>query len=281
MDRALTREALRLMEAHQPFVRATVVHVRGSAPGKMGASMILRVDGSSEGTVGGAALEEEVKRHANLAFERRTGDLVHFDLAAWKEGGLPSLCGGSVEIAIEYVAARPNLLLWGGGHVARAIAELLPALDYSYSVADDRPEWIGADRFPHADRRETVDPEHLWDVFEPTGFTHLYLLGYDAMKDLEVLRRSLERFPGAMGLIASAAKREHLYARLREAGWSRDAIRRIHSPIGLPLGAESPAEIAISVVGELIRDQHPGRAGEEKKATSVREGSRNDHRSSP
>lgn len=151
MDRRLTREALRLLEAHQPFVRATVVRVQGSTPGKMGASMIIRSDGSFEGTVGGAALEERVKELARNAFEQREGDLAHFDLAAWKEGGLPSLCGGSVDVAIEYVAARPNLLLWGGGHVARAIAELLPALDCSYTVADDRPEWIGEDRFPYAD----------------------------------------------------------------------------------------------------------------------------------
>jgi xanthine dehydrogenase accessory factor len=278
MDRRLTREALRLLEAHQPFVRATVVRVQGSVPGKIGASMLVRSDGSFEGTVGGAVLEEKVKELARQAFDRRQGDLVHFDLAAWKEGGLPSLCGGSVDVAIEYVAARPNLLLWGGGHVARAIAELLPALDYSYSVADDRPEWIGEDRFPHAERRTTVEPSHLWDVLDPTGFTHLYLLGYDAMKDLEVLRNSLGRFPGTIGLIASSSKREHIFAALREAGWSREAIRRIHSPIGLSLGAESPAEIAVSVVGEVIREQHLERSGEEKRVPSLREGKRHDHR---
>ncbi len=279
MDRRLTREALRLLEAHQPFVRATVVRVQGSTPGKMGASMIIRSDGSFEGTVGGAALEERVKELARNAFEQREGDLAHFDLAAWKEGGLPSLCGGSVDVAIEYVAARPNLLLWGGGHVARAIAELLPALDCSYTVADDRPEWIGEDRFPYAERRTTVGPSQLWDVLDPTGYTHLYLLGYDAAKDLQVLRTSLGRFPGAIGLIASAAKREHMFAALREAGWTRESIRRIRSPIGLSIGAESPAEIAVSVVSELIREQHPERPEEGKRTPSLREGQRHDHRS--
>ncbi|HYB78094.1 MAG TPA: XdhC family protein, partial [Thermoplasmata archaeon] len=165
MDRSLTREALRLLDLHQSFVRATVVKAVGSVPGKPGSAMIVRVDGSTMGTVGGAQLEEEVKRLARAAFERKEGDLHHFDLQAWKPGGLPSLCGGSVEIAIEYVGARPNLLLWGGGHVAHALAQLLPTLEYDYSVADDRPEWVGAERFPTAERREVVDPGHLFEVF--------------------------------------------------------------------------------------------------------------------
>jgi xanthine dehydrogenase accessory factor len=257
MDRRQTKEALRLLDSHQAFVRASVVRATGSVPGKLGASMIVRADGSTMGTVGGAALEEEVKALARTAFSNRTGDFHHFDLQAWTPGGLPSLCGGSVEIALEYVAARPNLLLWGGGHVAHALASLLPTLEFDYSVADDRAEWVGAERFPSADRREVVAPERLWDVFDPPTFTHLYLLGYDAMKDLEALAQSIERFPNAIGLIASAAKREHMYAKLRERGVSREALARVQSPVGLEIGAESPAEIAVSIVAEIVADRHP------------------------
>jgi xanthine dehydrogenase accessory factor len=261
MDRRLTREALRLMELHQSFARATVVKTTGSVPGKLGASMIVRSDGSYVGTIGGAALEEEVKRLAAEALSRRRGDLHHFDLAAWRTGGLPSLCGGSVEIAVEYVPARPNLLLWGGGHVAHAISQILPTLEYDFSVADDRPEWVAVDRFPGAERREAVAPGRVWDVFDPAAFTHLYLLGYDAAKDLEVLRASLDRFPNAIGLIASASKREHLFARLRAEGRARESIARVRSPIGLDIGAETPAEIAVSVVAEIVATLHPAPLG--------------------
>jgi len=261
MDRRLTREALRLLESHQSFVRATVVKTVGSVPGKLGATMIVRSDGSTVGTVGGAQLEEEVKALARSAFESGQGDLHHFDLQAWKPGGLSSLCGGSVEIAVEYVTAHPNLLLWGGGHVAQALATLLPTLEYDYSVADDRPEWVGVDRFPTAERREVVGPEELFNVFDAATFTHLYLLGYDAKKDLEVLARALERFPNAIGLIASAAKREHMFSNLRERGVSRELLARVKSPVGLPLGAESPAEIAVSIVAEIVREMHPSTLG--------------------
>jgi xanthine dehydrogenase accessory factor len=223
--------------------------------------MIVRSDGSTVGTVGGAALEEQVKALAQTLFTTQAGDLHHFDLRAWAEGGLPSLCGGSVDIALEFVPARPNLLLWGGGHVAHALATLLPTLEYDYSVADDRPDWVGAERFPTAERREVVAPDRLWEAFEPDSFTHLYLLGYDALKDLEVLARSIERFPNAIGVIASASKREHMFAKLRERGFSREALARVRSPVGISIGAETPAEIAVSIVGEIVAERHPTSLG--------------------
>jgi xanthine dehydrogenase accessory factor len=257
VNRRVEREVLRLMNLHVPFVRATVVKAVGSVPGKVGASMILRPDGTFVGTIGGARLEEEVKQHAREALHTRKGDLFHFDLQAWKPGGLPSLCGGSVDISVEYTPARPNLLLWGGGHVAHAIAGLLPPLEYDFSVADDRPEWVTAERFPEADRRESVTAAEVWSVFDPAEFSHLYLLGYDAKKDLELLAASLEKFPGYIGLISSAPKRTHMFAELRRRGVAPEAIERVHAPIGLAIGAESPAEIAVAVVAEIIRSLRP------------------------
>ena len=261
MDRRQAREAVRLIEAHRPFVRAVVVRATGSVAGKLGASMIVRSDGTTRGTGGGAALEEVVKRLALVSLERRAGGLHHFELKAWVDGGTASLCGGAVDIALEYVPARPNLLLWGGGHVAHALATLLPSLEYDHSVADDRPDWVGADRFPRADRREVVTPERLWDVFEPTAYSHLFILGYDATKDLEVLATSLDRFPNAIGLIASASKREHLYARLRDRGFARERLARVRSPVGIPIGARTPPEIAVSILAGLVAEAHPDTLG--------------------
>jgi xanthine dehydrogenase accessory factor len=266
MDRKLTREALRLMEAHQAFVRATVVKATGSVPGKVGASMIVRSDGSAVGTVGGAALEERVKALATERLRSRESDLLHFELKSWVSGGVPSLCGGAVDIAIEFVPARPNLLLWGGGHVAHALARLLPTLEYDYSVADDRPEWVGADRFPEAERREVVEAKRLFDVVPAESFTHLYILGYDAMRDLEVLDQAIARFPNEIGLIASEAKRAHMFAMLRARGADDARLARVRTPVGLSIGAETPEEIAVSIVAEIVRGLHPNRT--DKKAAA-------------
>jgi len=267
MDRRIAREALRLLDSRRPFVRATIVRAVGSVPAKVGASMIVRDDGTTLGTVGGAALEERVKAEAGRALGRRRGDLHHFDLAKWREGGLPSLCGGSVDVALEYVGAPPHLLLWGGGHVAQALANLLPSVEYDYAVADDRPDWIGPDRFPAATGRFAVSAERLWEEVPAAQFSHLFVLGYDAGKDLIVLRSALQRFPGSIGLIASRTKRGHLFQELRRLGASEADVGRIHSPIGLPIGAESPPEIAVSVVAELIQERRRA-AGE---ATSLKD----------
>lgn len=256
-QRRIAREALRLIEAHQPFVRCVVVRAVGSVPGKVGSTMIVRADGTTLGTVGGAALEERVKQLAAEALSARRGGLEHFELSAWKPGGMPSLCGGNVDIALEFEPALPNLLLWGGGHVAAAVAQLLPTLEYDYSVADDREEWVGADRFPTAEQRVVAAPGELFDRVDPARFTHLYLLGYDAQKDGEVLYHAIHRFPNVIGLIASASKRAHLFAALRARGIKDAALARVRSPVGLAIGAERPAEIAVSIVGEIVRDQHP------------------------
>ena len=254
----MTREALRLMENHEPFVRATVVRAVGSVPGKLGASMLLRSDGSTVGTVGGAALEERVRSLAKEAFDKRESGLHHFDLRSWQPGGLPSLCGGEVDISVEFVAPRPRVLLWGGGHVAEALAKLLPGVEYDYVVADDRAEWVAADRFPDAERRVVVSPGALFDEFEPSSFTHLYVLGYDANKDLDVLERALRSFPGTIGLIASASKRSRMFSELGRRGVGEETIARVRSPVGLPIGAESPAEIAVSIAAEIVRDARSG-----------------------
>jgi xanthine dehydrogenase accessory factor len=258
VDRRLTKEALRLMERHESFVRATVVRTVGSVPGKLGASLLMRADGTTLGTVGGAALEERVKALARAALETHVGGLHHYDLRNWQEGGLPSLCGGEVDIAVEFVAARPRVLLWGGGHVAEAVARLLPTLEYDFTVADDRADWVGPDRFPGAERREVVEAAKLFEVVDPTPFTHLYVLGYDAAKDTDVLERACRTFPGHIGLIASASKRTHVFAELRRRGIAEDALARVRSPVGVPIGAESPAEIAVSILGEIVRDVHEG-----------------------
>ena len=100
------------------------------------------------------------------------------------------------------------------------------------------------------------------------SFTHLYLLGYDALKDLEVLALALERFPNAIGLIASASKREHLFAQLRDRGVAREALARVRSPVGLPIGAESPPEIAVSIVAEVVRELHPSSLGSRSRQLS-------------
>lgn len=271
-DRRILKEALRLTDAHEAFVLASVVASEGSVPGKVGASLIARIDGTFVGTVGGAGLEERVKALSSEALLRRQGGLHHFDLMGWKPGGLESRCGGSVDVAIQYISPTPNILIWGGGHVAEALARQLEILSYDHVIADDRVAFVGPDKFPAAHGRWIVPPDGLAAKVASSKerFTHAYLLGYDAKKDEEAAAALLRQGLPTVGLIASRTKRELTLRGLRARGLSEEELTRLRSPVGIPIGAESPAEIAVSIIAEIVADLHP-RATEEVEEAHVAE----------
>lgn len=256
MDRGVLREAARLSGLHQPYVLALIVKTEGSTPRKNGGSMLLRPDGSFSGTVGGARLEEEVKGCMQTALKDRKGGLHHFELRGWKPGGLPSRCGGSVEVAVEFVEEGPNVLIWGAGHTGLALARALALLSYDHSIADDRAEYLTRERFPQARNLWKLSPAQLSEkvVGGEERFSHVYLLGYDAKKDEDLLGALLPDYPGHIGLIASKVKRQVTFRALEKRGLSRERLRRVRSPVGLPIGAESPEEIAVSIAAEIVRD---------------------------
>ncbi len=257
------------------FAVATVVEAVGSVPGKLGARMIVTADGRELGTVGGAGLEEKVKALARAALAegsgsgagggRRGGGLHRFELARQKPGGLDSICGGSVSIFIEVMNPRPHLVLFGGGHVGVAVTRLCDVLEYRYTVVDDRPEYSSRERFPNA--AETVTG-HAADFFrgrDLSSYSHLYVLGYSHHEDENTLAEALVHFPGRIGLIGSKLKRTDLRARVVARGADESSFdQRVTCPIGLPIGAETPAEIAVAILGEVIRDyRHSTTTGEQ------------------
>lgn len=261
MDRRVLREAGRLSDLHEPYVLALIVGRSGSTPRKAGGAMLRRRDGSLLGTVGGAGLEEEVKISMARAFENRAGGLCHFELGSWRPGGLDSRCGGAVDVAVEFVPPDANVLLWGAGHTGEAIAGLLDYLGYDYAVADDRAEYLAKKGFRGARHRWRCSPRDLPARLSASGehFTHAYLLGYDAKKDEEVLARLLPEFEGRIGMIASRTKWGLTRKNLLQRGLKPGVLAKVRTPIGIPLGADTPEEIAVSVVAEIIRDMK-GRA---------------------
>ncbi len=235
---------------------ATVVEAVGSVPGKLGARLVMDAGGELHGTVGGAGLEERVKSllSAALAGRERAG-LHRFELARQKPNALDSICGGSVSIFIEIMNPRPHLIIFGGGHVGLAVARLCDVLEYRYTVVDDRPEYARRERFPSA--AETF-VGHAADFFrgrDLTPYSHVYVLGYSHHEDEASLAATVRTFTGPIGLIGSQSKRVDLRSRLSAAGVPESEFdRRVTCPIGLDIAAETPAEIAVAILGEVIRD---------------------------
>lgn len=250
--KGVQQKILELIEEGRAFAVATVAETRGSVPGKQGAKMIFLPDGTQFGTVGGAGLEQKVKGLCRKALEDKKGGLASFDLMYYKEGSLDSLCGGSVQILVEYMAPVPHLLIAGGGHCGLEIAKLCDQLGYFHSVLDDRAEYASRGRFPNARRNVQATPEDFLAKEDLSAYTHVVLVGWSHKIDTDLLFHLVQRFPRWIGLISSKTKKLEMFRRLKARGIPEGDLGRVVAPVGLPIGAETPAEIAVSILGQII-----------------------------
>ncbi len=254
MSREILRRALERLDRGERVAVATVVRTRGSVPGKEGVKLLLQEDGFFFGTVGGAGLEEKVKQACRDAIRKGKGGLEKFDLLVYREGGLDSLCGGSVDVVVEVFMPKPHILICGGGHVGREVARLAGPLEYDFSVLDDRPEYASEERFPSARRRFVAGPVDFFAKEDLAPFTHMVLLGYSHQVDTELLANAVRRFDRWIGVIASRTKKKLIFGKLKAEGITDDQLSRVESPVGMEIGAETPAEIAVAILGSIIRD---------------------------
>jgi len=250
--KAVQQKILELIDRGCAFAVATVAETRGSVPGKQGAKMIYLPDGTQVGTVGGAGLEEKVKALCRRALEEKKGHLSSFDLMFYKEGALDSLCGGSVQVLVEYLAPVPHLLIAGGGHCGLEIAKLCDQLGYFHSVLDDRAEYSSRARFPTAKQNIHATPEEFFASADLSPFSHVVLVGWSHKIDTDLLFHLVRKFPRWIGLISSKTKRLEMFRRLRARGAPEESLRNVVAPVGLPIGAETPAEIAVSILAQII-----------------------------
>lgn len=252
VSRKVMRRAAELLDSGVSFAMCTVVSARGSVPGKVGAKMIVTRDGAQFGTVGGAGLEERVKELGRRCLAERRSVTQRYELATGRPGALDSLCGGAVDILVEFMGAVPHVLICGGGHVGLEVARLCDQLEYIYSVLDDRPEFASRERFPGARELHVGHPEEWFPRNGVAGYSHVVLLGYSYKIDTEALYQAVTRFPGFVGLICSQLKRREMFARLRERGVAEGDLARVEAPLGMSIGSETPAEIAVSILGSII-----------------------------
>jgi xanthine dehydrogenase accessory factor len=267
VSRKILRRAAELADAGRPFALCTVTATRGSVPGKVGAKMIVEEDGTPFGTVGGAGLEEKTKALARQALAERKALSQKFDLAYFRPGALDSLCGGTVEILVEYMGAVPHVLICGGGHVGLEVARLLDQLEYVHSVMDDRPEYVSRERFPAAHGLFHARPEDFFPTADLTPFSHIIILGYSHRIDTDILYHCCKRAPGFVGLICSKLKRKEMFARVRERGVTDSELAKVEAPLGIIIGGETPAEIAVSIAGGIIAHHKGIKASEAAGAT--------------
>jgi xanthine dehydrogenase accessory factor len=245
--------AVGALEAGQRAALLTVVRSTGSTPRHSGAKMLLRADGSLIGTIGGGTLEERAIADAQQALTTGRSALTSYEFSAAGDDSV-GLCGGQVEVAIDVLMPASRLIIIGAGHIAQALASMATTAGMQVEVVDDRPEWASAERFPSAvcrivsyDRAtETLAPLPI----EITPSTALVLATWGW--DEPALRQVLSSSAFYIGLVASRRKLKLIGDRLRASGVAQERIALIHAPAGLDLGGETPGEIAVSILAEIM-----------------------------
>ena len=248
----------------------TITGSTGSTPQRVGAKMLVYADGRTVGTIGGGCYENEAFWKAREAIKTRKPETVRYELNDdfAQETGL--VCGGQMEVFIEPVEASPEVYIFGAGHVGYFVARMAHDAGFRVHVVDDREKFANTERFGEG-IDVVVDHIPTWlqnHTMPPTAYAVIVTRGHT--HDLDALRAVLGNPMRYVGLIGSKAKVRRIFDVLREEGMSPDALRPVHAPIGLDIGAITPQEIAVSIVAELIAVKHGKIAEPAVAAVSMR-----------
>jgi len=240
-------EIVAAKKANVPVVLATVIESQGSAPREEGARMFIRADGTTVGTIGGGAIEKVIADRAMTLMNAPSPQFVRYEL---KDIGMS--CGGSMGIFLEPLHPAPRLIIFGAGHIGTALAQIGRMLDFSVVVVDNRPEFANRERLPWADTVIAEDYQSALKKILPLDNAYGIILTHKHAHDFEILERCVQQTFHYLGMIGSKTKVAKAFQQLRDKGISEAVIERIHSPIGIDIGANTPAEIALSIAAELV-----------------------------
>lgn len=227
--------------------------------------MLVYPDGRFLGTVGGGELENRVRKEALASLLDGQPRLLSYNMTDPSRGDA-GVCGGQVEVFVEPILQPPTVVVLGGGHVGKAVAHLAKWLGYHVVVSDDRPEFCTPESNPDADEFFNVPMAELPLHLKITQQTALVLTTRGNNLDIAGLPALLESKGGYIGVIGSRKRWSETVKRLNEAGISDEQLRPIHSPIGLGIGAETPEEIAVSIMAEVLMLRESGSGKSMKEA---------------
>jgi xanthine dehydrogenase accessory factor len=251
----------------RPAALCTVVRARGSVPRHAGSKLLVYADGQLVGTVGGGEMESRVIAAARQSIQDGRPRLEHYDLVDPKQGD-PGVCGGEMDIFIEPIKPDPTVLVIGGGHVGKAIVHLAKWLGFRVALSDDRPEFCNPDWAPGADEYLAAPIAALPGRFNFHAETYIVMPTRGVPIDLEGLPHLLDVPHAYLGVIGSRRRWATAVKTLVERGVPEEKLRQAHSPMGLELNAETPEEIALSIMAEIIMRRRGG-TGESMQKLSV------------
>lgn len=253
----LFSEIVRVRRERIPSALATIVGTLGSTPGKLAQRMLVLGDGTTRGTVGGGCVEADVIQAARSVIDTGLARKMKFVLAGEEAERTGLACGGQVEIMIEALL-EPHLFIVGCGHIGQRLAALAKPCGFRVTAVDDRPEYANRERFPEADDVHCIPFESLAATVKVPQSGYIVVVTRGHKFDFDGLKWALSTPARFVGVVGSKSKRLQFLDQLRQEGFSEPALASVHIPVGLPIGAESPDEIAVSIVGALIAKKRLG-----------------------
>jgi xanthine dehydrogenase accessory factor len=204
------------------------------------------------GTVGGGCVEAEVWNAAREALETGKPRLLSFNLGqdAAYDNGL--ICGGQLEVYVEPVFPPPVAVIFGAGHISRALSQAATLAGFQTVIVDDRESFANRDRFPEAEAVRAGEYEDVFPSLTVGENSYLVIVTRGHRDDMRVLRWAAGTTARYIAMIGSKRKVISVVKELEKEGISPAALERIFAPMGLEIGAVSPEEIAISVLAEMI-----------------------------
>lgn len=238
------------LDAGERAALATVVSTSGSTPQRPGARLLVRADGSLMGTVGGGAIEHHVRDALLAVLNGAQASLLRCDLGR----DLGMSCGGSMEIFVEPILSLPRLVICGAGHVAHATAPIARSVGFDVSIVDERAELNHEERFPGC-RLLVCSPRQASLTLSAHADEWVLFLSHSHAVDLDALLAFAARPHRYLGLMGSRRKVLRMLRAAEQQG-AQIPSERLYAPVGLSLGAVTPAEIAVSIIAELVAVRH-------------------------
>lgn len=235
----------------QPVCLCVVIETKGAVPRHAGSKMLVYPNAMTIGSVGGGQVENETVDAALRALKTGQPEILRYTLDGKSQNSV-GICGGDVTVYIEPQAVRPVLLVLGAGHVGRSMAKFGQMLDFRVIVSDDRAELCTSEQIPGDVEFLPIPmaeiPEHI-DINQ-----QVYIVGVTRGSDVDIegLPSLLEHTPAYLGLIGSLKRWGSTKRALLDQGIPKERIDLIKSPIGIDIEAETPDEIAISILAEVI-----------------------------
>jgi xanthine dehydrogenase accessory factor len=245
-------EIVKLQREGRKGAVATIVNVRGSIPSFKSAKMLVRDDGTIAGTIGGGCVEGEVWQAAREVMACEKPRTLTFDLNNDPKYDTGLVCGGTLDIFVEPILPTPLLYIFGAGHVGNELSKAVVRAGFDVVVVDDRDAYANRERFPEAREVVAADFDQALSDITPNESSYIVIVTRGHRDDMRVLRWAVQTRAKYIGMVGSKRKAITVFRELTKEGLKPELFERVHSPVGLDIGAITPEEIAVSVAAELI-----------------------------